>query len=474
MMAESCEEFPNKANIKAAVDFHFARIANEIHLPLPGSVYAIDDAFGTLATYWKDKVRAARFTPTEPPPTPRGHGREDDAWMDPNAPPAPKGDRANLANHRLHVLYRANPTDDLFERVEESFISWRRTMVTGPPGIGKSHSIVNLVLKLQASGKYLVTFIPDCSQWHTVDFLLLAICGSLGIDPGPNGIGLHAPPLGASWEAWHVDLVMRAITEELDVNKKKWIFVFDEVTNLFRWDPNSNWSSFKIRYLPYPFSLIQHVTRNLVTSVISASWTHPSFFFDNQDFADFKHVTQMTDSELNSLFLRVPVVALKKKLDPIKKLAGGVPHYVKRYIELGEPDKFVDAAIKEIHPWLQKMMQREWTWKFQLDSIMRCLLGREATSNTFYDMKYMIRQGESGSRFLKPLFPAVVNAYRRQLLEEIIQHVEREQSCLRLCRADTTSPDVVGRLFEYLLIQRIKSDGLNLALFSRGHGIQGE
>jgi hypothetical protein len=473
--------FPNRENIRAALDCHFASIADEVYLPPGGSVYAIDNAFGSLATYWKDKVRASRFTYTEPAPAPQQHddearriiknsGTEYDNSMD--RKPSLDDNKAQLAKQRLHVLYRANITDDLFELVEDSFESRLGTMVTGPQGIGKSHSLVNLVLKLQASGKYLVTFIPDCSQWCTIDFLLLAICGSFGIDPGPNGIGLDVPTQGSSW-ALDVDLddIIEAISSELVANSKKWGFAFGEVSHLFSRDFGASQS--KIRYLPYPFSLVQHVVKPGVTSVFSASWSDIGFFINNKGFRDFKHVTEMSDSELNALFLRVPDVALKGTLDPIKKLAGGVPQYVKKYLEVRDPVKFVDAIIKEIHPWLQKMMEDDWVWKMQLNSIICCVLGIKADPHSFYDMKYLIRRGDPGSPFYEPLFPAVVDAYRSHFVEEILQHVEDKGGFLRLSSARSTSPDGIGRLLQYSVIQRILKDGISLDLFLRGHGIKG-
>jgi hypothetical protein len=475
--------FPNRENIRAALDCHFASIADEVNLPPGGSVYAIDNAFGSLATYWKDKVRASRFTYTEPVPEPQQHddkvrrmiknsGTEYDNSMDRNAPPPLDDNKAQLANQRLHVLYRANITDDLFERVEDSFESRLGNMVTGPQGIGKSHSLVNLVLKLQASGKYLVTFIPDCSQWCTVEFLVLAICGSFGIDPGPSGIGLDVPTQGSSWASnVALDRIIEAISSELVANRKKWVFAFGEVSHLFSRDFGASQS--KIRYLPYPFSLVQHVMTPGVTSVFSASWSDIGFFINNKGFRDFKHVTEMSDSELNELFLRVPDVALKGTLDPIKKLAGGVPQYFKKYLEVRDPVKFVDAIIKEIHPWLQKMMEDDWVWKMQLNSIICCVLGIKADPHSFYDMKYLIRRGEPESPFYEPLFPAAVDAYRSHFVEEIIQHVEDKGGFLRLSSAISTSPDVIGRLLLYSVIQRILKDGISLHLFLRGHGITG-
>jgi hypothetical protein len=53
-------------------------------------------------------------------------------------------------------------------------------MIKGPHGIGKSHSLVNVVRKLLSEGVYLVTFIPDCERWNYPEYLQDSICASFG------------------------------------------------------------------------------------------------------------------------------------------------------------------------------------------------------------------------------------------------------------------------------------------------------
>ena len=57
--------------------------------------------------------------------------------------------------------------------------------VKGPHGIGKSHLLVNLVRMLLygSDGKYLVTFIPDCSYFEDERSLFDVICLSFGLSP---------------------------------------------------------------------------------------------------------------------------------------------------------------------------------------------------------------------------------------------------------------------------------------------------
>ena len=67
------------------------------------------------------------------------------------------------------VLYRPKIVKGLLEKMDEVLNDGIKggIMVKGPQGIGKSFSIVNLVLHLMSTGKYLVTFIPNCEDWVT-------------------------------------------------------------------------------------------------------------------------------------------------------------------------------------------------------------------------------------------------------------------------------------------------------------------
>ena len=78
------------------------------------------------------------------------------------------------------ILYRPKIVEEMMKVVEDAFKKKRGTgiMIKGPHGIGKSHSLVNLVRTLQydSSCKYLVTMISDCQRWGDVDDLYTAIC----------------------------------------------------------------------------------------------------------------------------------------------------------------------------------------------------------------------------------------------------------------------------------------------------------
>jgi len=77
------------------------------------------------------------------------------------------------------ILYHPEIVSELVTEVESALTAkvGRGIMIKGPHGIGKSHSIVNLIRKLLygSEGKYFVTFIPDCSRWEDVGDLYNAI-----------------------------------------------------------------------------------------------------------------------------------------------------------------------------------------------------------------------------------------------------------------------------------------------------------
>ena len=107
-----------------------------------------------------------------------GFSPEDSYWMD-------KVQRAPYRYCRSRgILYRPKIVKEMMTMVENAFNENEPNgiMMTGLHGVGKSHSLVNLVRTLQYDGscKYLVTFIPDCGQWEFVHDLYNAICSSFG------------------------------------------------------------------------------------------------------------------------------------------------------------------------------------------------------------------------------------------------------------------------------------------------------
>ena len=74
--------------------------------------------------------------------------------------------RGSGFKNSLHsgILYLPEITDAFCSQVEKTLAMPMRggIMVNGPQGIGKSHSLVNMVLKLESTEEYLVAFTSDC------------------------------------------------------------------------------------------------------------------------------------------------------------------------------------------------------------------------------------------------------------------------------------------------------------------------
>ena len=88
------------------------------------------------------------------------------------------------------ILYRPEIVNEIVAQIEGNLLETaaQGLMIKGPQGIGKSHSIVNVIRKLQSTGNYLVTFIPNCETWGHIDDLINAICGSIGTSATSIGI----------------------------------------------------------------------------------------------------------------------------------------------------------------------------------------------------------------------------------------------------------------------------------------------
>ncbi len=127
-------------------------------------------------------------------------------------------------------------------------------MVKRPQGVGKSYSLVNLTRCLLASGNYLVTIIPDCDHWNTMNDLFIFILNSVGVDA--DTLGLTYP----SENDVEMKLLINDIDQVLQEHGKKSVFVFDQINRIFA-RPQYN-TSRNVGMLPFPFKMIAQV-RNL-------------------------------------------------------------------------------------------------------------------------------------------------------------------------------------------------------------------
>jgi hypothetical protein len=225
------------------------------------NVYAAfgDAALGEAAPYWVAAVRGERFQLT-------------------------------LAEG---ILYRPHIVDEIYAQIVASLAKRvpRGIMVKGPQGIGKSHSLVNLVLKLESTKDYLVTFVPDCEQWTSARFLIESICASFGSTPR-DAMGVSFRP-HFDYEFYLLELI-NEIDTQLERLGKKWVFVFDQINRIFARPALA--LAKDVGVLPFPFNMIKQVMKaGRITSVISASANNEvSYKEQHEGFEEYIHTIGMT------------------------------------------------------------------------------------------------------------------------------------------------------------------------------------
>jgi hypothetical protein len=197
-------------------------------------------------------------------------------------------------------------------------------IVKGPQGVGKSHSLVNLVLKLQASGNYLVTFVPDCDWWRNASFLLRMICHSFNTTPE----GILAPDVESGFSGKNLEQfnsVVDAIANKLASNGKYWVFVFDQVNKLFSREGKSS-----IGELLFPYDMISFIRKpGRVISILSAS-ANNEISDNHESFIEYPHPIEMTANELLTVFDN------RYTETNVQEFAGGHPYCVWLYLQIGE------------------------------------------------------------------------------------------------------------------------------------------
>jgi hypothetical protein len=414
--AAACIQFPNMKNIEAAVKKHFADIrASNLQAPASDHLYKIEDEFGTKADYWKKKLQLGRFENVKKP----------------------------------SILYRPQVVDKLFEEMTEVFETepLPGLMVTGPSGIGKSHSLVNLVHKLQSTGDYLVTFFPDCNWWPTATYFLEVVCDSFGIElRGPNGIGLgYVTPYVLACPEQDLETTMEAISQAVANEGKKWVFVFDHVNELSAKYPDVD----RISALPYPHSMVVGVLKYGAMSIISASAD-----LELDAFRKLSHPTEMEDGELRALFGNG---ALDKQA---VKSAGGNPYFVKKF--LSDPARFFHVVRDEVIDSISRFRAKA-DWSAALDTIICSVLALTRQVVGVYDKKYLVPRHECEGWLYIPTIPVVYTAFRGYLWREIMDYVEqKEQPLLDVCGLPHTTDQTRGRIFNHIVLRTIQEHGLQI------------
>jgi Cdc6-like AAA superfamily ATPase len=254
------------STLEAAIGNHFEKYS--IATPAEAThIYKISEEF-TISPqiekiYWKEDVRSDRFDDTK----------------------------------RKGILYRPEITDKICNEVIQLLDneSSRGLMIKGPHGIGKSHSIVNVVRKLVSSGDFLVTFIPDCAKWKNAQYLVNAICASFGAKYDTLGLTFFKQSK-ETYDQGLPDLI-DAISKSLEKLGKRWVFVFDQINRLFVTNKDTQDSV---------------IRAGQIISVISASANNEVAYKDNHpSFVEHIHKASMSNEELRMVYGKIKGKSLK-------------------------------------------------------------------------------------------------------------------------------------------------------------------
>eukprot|EP00977_Amphora_coffeiformis_P022087 scaffold10394_cov173-Amphora_coffeaeformis.AAC.5 len=406
------------------------------------------------------------------------------------------------------ILYRPAIVNHICELISQclSNVVRRGLMVKGPQGIGKSHSLVNVVRKLSFSGKYLVTFFPNCENWLSASDFLATVCASFGESFVGLGIDAFDPRIET---ASYIQAFLALVDSSLESRGKQWVFVFDQINKLFVKPENKDAKD--ASGLAFPFVLVQGVMKmKRITSVISASSNNEMSYEENhENFDEYEHPSSMSAEEIFKAFsvedtsndvdmkdgkddtsgktrdttaattamhIQNERIAQRESVggvinglhvDEIMYMSGGVPLYAKSYID--NPQEFqseIDSAVYTSIYGLRKMAQFG-EWDIILESLISSILGK--TADTFmYDKKFLRQESANPSRTrwnYFPLFPAAAIAYRRHLWGDLMDYVEKKEALLlEVCRDADTTNDTRGRLFEIIAIRRCQTLGAQIDL----------
>ena len=131
------------------------------------------------------------------------------------------------------ILYRPETVNEMCTAVATNLanVPKQGLMIKGPQGSGKSHSIINVVRKLQSTEKYLVTYIADCTFWSISIELVKTICSSFGTSYDL----LDLPYFKSGNDKYEEEFpeFISAIDTILKKNRKQWVFVFDQINRIF-------------------------------------------------------------------------------------------------------------------------------------------------------------------------------------------------------------------------------------------------
>lgn len=340
-------------------------------------------------------------------------------------------------------------------------------LVNGPQGVGKSHSLVNLVRRLRGGG-HIVTFIPDLEQWDTSVEFIDFICRSLGTDSATWGITeAMATENGLKTLCSIVSNALDERNKDKEESKKvHWILVFDQLNRIFG---RPQFQKAKdIGVLPLPFKFMKTLnTYPHVHTVVSASANNCSSYRENHPgFKVYNHPLTMTEEEIKIWKPEFKDYDQTSWTDMLQ-VTGGSPMQIselqnkyKNSKEVYERET-IDTVIIETRKFYDECGERQKKdiSRHAVDCILCTPLANPGS--IVYDKKYSILSGN----VLKPIFPLVLVAYRNIFWDDLMEYVEKnERELLATCANEnenvTNDDDVRGRLFELIVISRFQKQAV--------------
>jgi hypothetical protein len=323
-------------------------------------------------------------------------------------------------------------------------------MVKGPLGVGKSHTLVNLVHHLEHQRRkgcspYHVTFIPDCDKWLSVEDFIQAIFASFNVSATEAEFDFNSVKT-----SFNVLELVAILDGMLSAKNIKWIFIFDQVNALFG---RPEYEQVKdVHKLPFPYHLISNVRKpQRILSIICASANNEISHRDRHTgFNDYMHPIQLNEEEIATLYANC--------FADMKELVqtGFIPLQVARYVSLGrayevdERDSIQESVLK-LCDQLQKSLKR---WENCKSGVILTLLKTETTAIVF-DRKYFLDNKTQQGHKYKPLYPFVEEVYMSCFWHEVMNYVhENEQNLLAVCTNPNVDQGSRGRHFELIVIQR--------------------
>lgn len=350
------------------------------------------------------------------------------------------------------ILYRPQIVGDLRGQIDRLFqkpLIAVGLMVKGPQGVGKSHTLVNLVENLEdrrrrGCSPYHVTFIPDCDKWLSVEYFIETMFASFNVSAAE--VGFDFARVKTSFNVLELVAILDGM---LRVKNVKWIFIFDQVNALFG---RTEYEQLKdVHKLPFPYQLISNVRKpQRILSIICASANNEISHRDGHTgFHDYMHPIKLNEEEISTMY--ATRFANMKELEK----TGFIPLQVARFVELGEDyeveerDSITESVMK-LSEQLRKSPER---WDDFKRGVVLTLLKAETTAIVF-DRKYFIDNRTSRGHKYEPLYPFVEEVYMSFFWDQIMRYVrENEGSLLAVC-GNPSDQGSRGRHFELIVVQR--------------------